>query len=142
MSEIKTKPMTEEYAEGFDRSFGARVRVKGGRFVYRPGHPAANERGFVPAHLAEPLVEQHGIEISVDRNYENLRTPEGVVINSRRQHRDYMKANNLTHMSDFTGVWDKAAQERAKVAAGEHDVKQRREDIGRAIYEAQKERRK
>jgi hypothetical protein len=141
VSEIKTKPLTEEYAEGFDRSFGARVRVQGGRFLYRPGHPQANERGFVPAHLVDQPVA-HGVEISVDRNYENLRTSDGVTINSRRQHRDYMKANGVTHMSDFKGVWDKAAQERSKVAQGEHDVKARREEVGRAVYELQKKGRR
>lgn len=141
MSEIKSKVITPEFEEGFTRTFGEVARVKGGRFVFRPGHPQANERGFVPAHLIHDEPE-HKIEINVDRNYENIQTQDGVVLNSRRQHREYMKEHGVTHTSDFKGTWDKAAERRAEVAQGKHDQKDRRDDIGRSIYELEKRRRK
>lgn len=78
------------------------------------------------------------VEISVDRNYENLSLQDGTVVNSRRQHRDYMKAKGLTLADDFKGVWAKAAKEREAMRGGDFDHKARREAIGRAAYQLEK----
>lgn len=77
-------------------------------------------------------------QINVDRHYENLGLQDGTVVNSRRQHREYMRAKGLTLADDFKGTWAKQAQERESIRSGTHDRKQRRDDIGRAIYNLRK----
>jgi hypothetical protein len=81
------------------------------------------------------------LEINVDRNYENLDLQDGTVVNSRRQHREYMKARGVTLADDFKGVWAKAQKEREAIRTGTHDSKARREAVGRAVYELEKRRR-
>jgi hypothetical protein len=79
-------------------------------------------------------------EISVDRHYENLSLQDGTVVNSRRQHQEYMRSRGLAIAADFKGAWAKQAEEREKVRTGQHDTKARREAIGRATYELEKRR--
>ena len=43
-----------------------------------------------------------------DRGYEGLRTTDGVAIDTRTKHREYMRANGLTTMDDFKGTWEQA----------------------------------
>jgi hypothetical protein len=74
-------------------------------------------------------------QINSDRHYENLALTDGTIINSRRQHRAYMKAKGLTLADDFKGVWAKQAEERKRVTEGTHDREARREALGRAAFE-------
>ena len=61
-----------------------------------------------------------------DRHYENqvlygAQNGKPTVINSRKQHRQFMKDNNLTTIDDFNGKggsWEKSAQARADNLAG------------------------
>lgn len=56
-----------------------------------------------------------------DRHYENMKLQDGTVVNSRKQHRQYMKDNNLTTIDDFNGkggTWEKAAKAREASIAG------------------------
>lgn len=77
---------------------------------------------------------RHALDYIVnDRHYEGLRATDGTPINSRKKHQEYMKRHNLTTMDDFTGVWDKAAQERATFFTKGGTIK--RQDIERAIFE-------
>ena len=78
------------------------------------------------------------VQINVDRNYENMPLQDGTVVNSRRQHREYMRARGLTLADDFKGTWAAQAKERAAISSGTNDRKQRRDDIGRAIYQLRK----
>lgn len=73
--------------------------------------------------------------VMVDRFYENVRATDGTDIGSRRKHRDYMRAHNLTTADDFKGTWEKAASEREAIRAGQHDKRERREAIERALYQ-------
>lgn len=77
-------------------------------------------------------------QINVDRQYENLGLQDGTVVNSRRQHREYMKQKGVTLADDFKGTWAKAAEERKKIASGDFDHKARREAVGRAAYQLRK----
>jgi hypothetical protein len=141
VAEIRSKPITPEYEKNHARVFGERKATETGRFVFRPGHPHANERGFVPAHLihAEP---ESKLQISVDRNYENLRTTDGVEINSRRQHKEYMKEHGVTVADDFKENWKKKEKERERYFREgnntEQDRKERRETVARAFHERHK----
>jgi hypothetical protein len=108
------------------------------RFYYRPGHPKANERGFVEAaDLGDWGQEKKALyaPIVMDRFYENTSTIDGTDIGSRRKYKEYLRKTGYTNSSDFTNEWKKAAEERAQIQSGEHDKKERREAVGRAMYE-------
>jgi hypothetical protein len=47
-----------------------------------------------------------------DRGYEGMRTTDGVPIDTRSKHREYMRANGLTTMDDFKGTWERAEKQR------------------------------
>lgn len=106
------------------------------RFYYRPGSPHADSHGFVTAEHADEDLGEKALHapIMVDRFYENTKAPDGTDIGSRRKHREYMRANNLTTVDDFKGTWDRAAKEREVIREGKHDRRERREAIERALY--------
>jgi hypothetical protein len=59
---------------------------------------------------------------------------DGTVIHSKKTHREYMKKHDLTTMDDFTGVWAKKAEERARMYEGKpFDTAARREAVERAF---------
>ena len=109
-------------------------------FVYRPNHPAANERGFVDVRELEPEPERAlDAPIMVDRWYEGARMLDGTDVGSRQKHRQYLKDRGLTTMDDFTNEWAKAEKERQNIRAGiMPDSKERRNEIGRILYEVEK----
>lgn len=107
------------------------------KWVYRPGHPKANERGFVAwedmGHA--PEAEAKDAPVMPGRIYDHLRAQDGTDISSRSRYKEYMKQNNLTHTSDFAGDWEKAKAQREAIQKGEHDKKERKEQVERAFYE-------
>ena len=75
-------------------------------------------------------------QISMDTHYEGLVMADGTtVVNSRRQHKEYLKRTGKALAADFKGVWEKTAKDREKFRAGDFDRKERREALGRAAYE-------
>ena len=76
--------------------------------------------------------------IMVDRFYEGARATDGTDIGSRRKHRDYMRAHNLTTADDFKGEWTKAQSAREDLKRGRLPDKGRREAIARALYRMDK----
>ena len=113
------------------------------RYYYRPGHPKANERGFVIESDLGSWRQAEAINapIMMDRFYENTAAPDGTDIGSRRRHKEYMRAHGLTTADDYTGTWQQAALERERITAGDVDHRERRDAIGRAAYELSKKRR-
>lgn len=106
------------------------------RYLYRPSHPKANERGFISAADAAEDDMRLAVDapIMAGRFYENVSATDGTDIGSRAKHREYMKRNNLTIVSDYTDTWSAANREREAVRQGQHDKKERREQIERALY--------
>jgi hypothetical protein len=78
------------------------------------------------------------VEIDVDRHYENLAMQDGVVVGSRRQHREYLKSRNLALADDFKETWAKQQKQREAARQGDFDHKARREALGRALYQMEK----
>jgi len=107
------------------------------RFYYRPESPHADQHGFVDERYANdgPREQAKHAPILMDRFYENTKASDGTDIGSRRKHRDYMRRNNLTTADDFKTAWSAAERERQAIRAGEVDKKERREQVGRALYE-------
>lgn len=103
------------------------------KWVYKPGHPKANERGFVSWEDYGGSSETRALDapVMVDRFYENTKATDGTDIGSRRKHRDYMKANGLAPASDFsTGFYEKVKRDDAR-----QDAKELREVVSRATWE-------
>jgi hypothetical protein len=104
------------------------------RWHYRPGHPKANERGFVAGPDLGDDAEHYArnAPIMVDRFYEGVKTIDGTVdLGSRRKHRQYMKERGLAPGSDYSPQW---LENRRKELARE-EAKERREDVARAVWE-------
>jgi len=108
------------------------------RYVYRPGHPRANERGFVNANDLgwEPDPHAKNAPIMVDRFYEGTKGPEGEDLGSRRKHRAFMREKGLTTMDDYKETWAKAEQQRKDLRENNRlPSKSRREVLERAWWE-------
>jgi hypothetical protein len=71
-----------------------------------------------------------------DRHYAGLAATDGVAIDSRTKHREYMRARGLTTADDFDGEWKRAAERRAEFFMGKKGSGSvGRDDIARAIHQ-------
>lgn len=70
-----------------------------------------------------------------DRHYDGLVAPDGTNISSRKRHREYMRAHNLTTMDDFRETWKQSVKEREAFFTGRdrRESEQRKRDIAEAI---------
>lgn len=59
------------------------------------------------------------VHLQTDTPYNNLTATDGTPIDTRRRHREYMQANNLTMASDFTKTWADAPARRAAESRAE-----------------------
>jgi hypothetical protein len=105
----------------------------GRKWVYKPGHPKANERGFVAweDYGGGPETKALDAPVMSGRFYENVSTIDGKDIGSRQKYRNYMKEANVTHSSDFSPEWvaqKKASEER-------QESKERREVVAKAWWQ-------
>lgn len=103
------------------------------RFLYRPGHPLANERGFVDAALEHEQIDQH-VPVFTDAYMDGDRAPDGSDIGSRTKRKTWMKATNSADLSDFKETGEKARKKREEYFTTGGDHKERRELVGRALH--------
>lgn len=75
-----------------------------------------------------------------DSHYVGLKSPiDGTDISSRRKHREYMREKGLTTADDYKSEWAQAQKSREAMLTGQpFDTKRRREQIAKAVYEAEK----
>lgn len=130
---IVSQALTKEFEEGYERTFGADRKVVRGRWIWdeRQGKLVSAEE------YQNPEMAQFA-PIVMDRHYENTSASDGTDIGSRRKHKAYMKAHGLTTADDFSRSWSNSERERQAIRKGENDKKERREQIGRALYERNK----
>lgn len=139
---VVSQANTAAFRDGYDRSgLGTSPSAKEkGPFVWDPKQgklvrPWEYDFGNTNRAISAP--------ISVDRHYEGVRSPiDGTVFQSRRQHRTYMKARGLCTTDDFDkpgGYWDRMdAAKKKGLAASPETKRQRRDRIGRRLYEISK----
>lgn len=72
--------------------------------------------------------------------YGGLQATDGTPLDSRRRHREYMQSRGLALMGDFKETGPKADARRRETLMGQADKRERREAIGRALYEQKKGR--
>jgi hypothetical protein len=104
----------------------------GRKWIYKPSHPKANERGFV-AWEDYGGSEARAVDapILMDRFYENTKATDGTDIGSRRKHREYMKATGLAPTGDFSPQFYENQKKSERLA----DAKDRRETLAKATWE-------
>jgi hypothetical protein len=105
----------------------------GRKWVYKPGHPRANERGFVAWEDYGNSAETRAVDAPIlsGRFFENQSTIDGKDIGSRTKFKNYMKEAGVTHSSDYSEKFfeeQKASKERA-------DAKDRREAVSKAWWQ-------
>lgn len=107
----------------------------GRRYVFRKGHPLANDVGMVDVDLLGDWDavnrDARNAPIMVDRFYEGTKATDGTDIGSRKKHRDYMKRMGITHSSDFSPQWYESRRREHE----REDKSERREAVARATYE-------
>lgn len=129
--EIRTRPVTHEFEEGFDKTFGNHLRAN-----RKPGRTVYVWRDGKLVEVGEDWVEAPRPPVFGDSHYDGMRATDGTDISSRTKHREYMKANGLALASDFTETWASAEKRRSQPQRDS----ERREQIGRALYEQEKRR--
>lgn len=123
-ADSKTMPVTQEYEDGFKRTFGDR-KPQRGRWVADP------ETGkLIPAEQYVPKSVSKRVPVVTDRYYEGTRALDAnrTDIGSRRKRTEYMKRRGLIDQADFTPQY--IARER------EHKQRQHEKNIEKAVIEA------
>jgi hypothetical protein len=138
-ADSKTMPVSREYEDGFDRTFGKRDPVRG-RWIYL----GMTARRVVRAEeYAPPAEEALNAPICAGSFYENTAATTcdeqsrvlKVDIGTRQRHREFMRQRGLTTADDYTKTWEQAAKERKQFFQDGGDRKERKEQIGRIAYE-------
>ena len=127
---IQSQAGTDEFREGYERTFGDR-KPQRGRWVMTP-------KGLIPADEYVPEALARDAPIMMDRFYENTAATDGTDIGSRRKHRQYMKEHGVTTADDFKGQWKQAQERREAVKHGHLPDPKRREALERAMYKLSK----
>lgn len=123
----------EEYAEGYERTFGERKPTRG-RFVYRP-NPETGQVEAVQVDADWEGAERRAPVPTEEFVYGNACATDGTPINTRKRHREYLKATGLAMAQDFTETTAREKAKREAIAQGRLPDKQRREAVGRALYQ-------
>ena len=78
------------------------------------------------------------------KTYGDARSPiDGTPIDTRKRHREHMKRHGVAMAQDFASTYEKAGAERQAVREGKpFQTAERREAVGRAIYEVQRRARR
>src|SRR2546423_1397317 len=95
----KTMPVTSEYEEGYERTFGKRERTGADRGLFVLD-PATGKLVRPGERTIEPRVH-----LQTDAGFEGLRATDGTDISSRTKWQSYMDARGLTLASDYTQTW-------------------------------------
>ena len=104
----------------------------GRKWVYKPGHPKANERGFVAwEDYGNSETRALDAPILTGRFFENQATIDGKDIGSRTKFKNYMKEAGVTHSSDYSEQFF----EKQKASREQADAKDRREAVSKAWWQ-------
>lgn len=98
-----------------------------------PQRPVCAEHGAMERKLCVVPATAGAYALAGERHYEGMQATDGTDISSRSKHRQYMKANNLTTIDDFSKTWSKAAEERQAFRSGQQQDKSLRTDLVQAI---------
>lgn len=98
------------------------------RFLFRPGHPAANENGMVPANLARTIETKPGFYVISD-NMDPIKHPgTGAMIDSKARFREHTRAAGCVEV----GTDPAGARPKPRITVNTADIVP---DVRRAIAE-------
>ena len=100
-------------------------------YIRAPDRPSCH--GTMERKLSVVPARAGAYALAGERHYEGMQATDGTDISSRSKHRQYMKANNLTTIDDFSKTWSKAAEERQAFRSGQQQDKSLRTDLVQAI---------
>lgn len=136
---ITTQAQTKEFDEGYERIFGKDRKPARGRYVY-------DEHGAIPVDEDFAGTNAERMPVFTDRYMEGQRATDGTPIDNRTRRRRYMEKHGLTDLSDYgSRHFEKAAQAREEIRKGTYGGQADRElhtQVGRALYEARKKKRR
>lgn len=80
---------------------------------------------------------------SEEEVYGHCQATDGTDLSTRRRHQEYMRRNGLTVASDYTQTWEQKAKELSAIRTpgSGHDSRERREQVGRTMYQLRQRRR-
>lgn len=107
------------------------------RWIYTEGGKPLPEP--IEVDLTQPPTYQPRVELMTGSFYEGARATDGTPIDTRRRHRDYLKATGSAMASDYTKTFERARQEREAKLLGEHRTKQARAATAAAWHEVTKD---
>jgi hypothetical protein len=136
---IQTQAQTKEFDEGYERIFGKDRKPCRGRFVY-------DEQGAIPIDENWQPTDGEKMPVFTDRYMEGQRATDGTPIDNRTRRRRYMEKHGLTDLSDYSSRhFEKAAEARQAIRDGTYGGQADKElhtQVGRALYEARKKKRR
>lgn len=127
--QVITHAQNAEYDEGFERIFGKDRKPQRGRFVWDEESKSMVEVGG--EWTDAPRRAETGTE---ELTYGNATASDGTLINTRKRHREYLKATGLAMAGDFSPAYQEK-QARSRELA---EDKSRRETVERAFYKHRK----
>ena len=131
---VVSQARTKEFEEGYDRLFGPEHKAQRGKWIWDEA-----QQKLVRAEDYRPPERALDAPILAGRFYENTAATDGTDIGSRRKHREYMKAHNLTTYDDFAKSFTRKQEERKRnQEARKVPDPTRREAIARALYQMDK----
>lgn len=144
---VESRTVTPEYAAGHERAFGKGSdeprKAKRTRYRWNPELKRMVEIGGPDDPGAPDEGADARTRVLTDLYMDGVRTfDSNEDIGSRKKRREYMRRNGLSDMSDWKGYWAKKEKERAAIMRGEDPTGERRQMIGRLVYEQSKKRSK
>lgn len=139
---IVSQAQTEEWDEGYERTFGERPQREPGRrsYVYRGGRLV--ERGGPDDTGFYDEADDARNHVVSDLYMVGAHALDGTDIGSRVKRRRYMQERDLVDMDDFKESWRNAEKVRESIRDGTHGAAERRQMIGKALYEESKKHRR
>lgn len=134
---IQTGELTKEYEEGYERAGLGKGPRERGRFVW---DEETKQMVRVDADW-EPTEPKRSQRIDVSY-MDGLRATDGTDISSMKKRREYMHRKGLADFDDFTEHRKIAAKRRAAELSGDANDKERRETIGKLLYDKRAEQRR
>jgi len=126
---VVSQANTPDYESGYDRVFGVRSPRKG-RWIWDD----RTNQLVLAEEYQEPTSDAR-VPVFGDSHYDGLVMTDGTICDSKRKFREYLKATGGAVASDYHDHW---AERKAQRSRELRDTRERRETIGRSVYEVEK----
>lgn len=126
---VVSQANTPDFEAGYERAFGSSEPQKG-RWIWDD-----RTNKLVPVEEYQEPTGDGRVMVLGEAHYDGLRMTDGTVVDSRRKYREYLKATGCAVAGDYS---ESLSEQKAKKERARNDAKDRRETIGRSIYQVEK----